>query len=89
MTKHKKQSVKLLENQPLINSDFSQGSPLFTVEQAAEYLTLSKSTLDIWRITGGRGLPFVKLGRAVRYRKSDLDKYLTFQTVGLAAQELL
>lgn len=60
----------------------SQVNFLLTVEQAAVYLTLAKSTLDIWRITGGHGLPFVKLGRAVRYKKSDLDEFLKRQTVG-------
>lgn len=82
MTKQKQQSDKLLENQPLFNPDSSQGNSLFTVEQAAEYLTLSKSTLDIWRITGGHGLPFVKLGRSVRYKKSVLDEFLNRQTIG-------
>lgn len=60
----------------------NQANSLLTVEEAAAYLTIAKSTLNIWRITGGRGLPFVKLGRVVRYKKSDLDEYLKRQTVG-------
>ena len=43
---------------------------------AAEYLGFQPQTLAIWRTTGRYGLPFLKLGRLVRYRKSDLDKWL-------------
>ena len=43
---------------------------------AAEYLGFKPQTLAIWRTTGRYGLPFLKLGRLVRYRKSDLDKWL-------------
>ena len=60
----------------------NQVNCLFTVEEAAAYLTIAKSTLNIWRISGGHGLPFVKLGRSVRYKKSDLDAYLKRQTIG-------
>lgn len=42
---------------------------------AAAYLGLSHHTLNQWRHQG-RGPLFVRLGRAVRYRKSDLDAYL-------------
>lgn len=42
---------------------------------AAAYLGLSHHTLNQWRYQG-RGPLFVRLGRAVRYRKSDLDAYL-------------
>lgn len=44
-------------------------------EGAANYLGLAASTLEKLRVSGG-GVPFVKLGRAVRYRVCDLDAYL-------------
>ena len=47
--------------------------------QAAEFLSLQKSTLEAWAIRGG-GPAFVKFGRAVRYRISDLENYITNQT---------
>ena len=50
-------------------------SSLLTVEQAAELLTLSSSTLNKRRTTGG-GPPFVKLGRSVRYRLADVTAWL-------------
>ena len=47
---------------------------------AAEYLGgLKVNTLEGWRVSG-RGVPFVKIGRLVRYRLEDLDAYLTAQT---------
>lgn len=45
-----------------------------TRPQAAEYLNLKKSTLDAWAVRGN-GPAFCKFGRAVRYRRQDLDAY--------------
>ena len=47
---------------------------LNTVE-AAKFLALKRGTLEIWR-SQGKGPRFLKLGRAVRYRKIDLEEYL-------------
>ena len=44
--------------------------------EAAGYLGLRKSTLEAWRCRGG-GPVFLKLNKAVRYRKDDLDAFLT------------
>ena len=43
--------------------------------EAAAYLNVQSSTLEQWR-WNGRGPRFSKLGRAVRYRQSDLDAFL-------------
>lgn len=45
------------------------------VREAAEYLGLSKSTLDKLRM-GSSGPRFFKLGRAVVYSTADLDAWL-------------
>ena len=50
-------------------------SPLLSTKEAGKYLGLSTSTLNKWRCFG-TGPRFVKLGRAVRYRKAELDEYL-------------
>lgn len=42
---------------------------------AAKHLGLSASTLNKWRVDG-RGPRFVKLGRSVCYRLTDLDSWL-------------
>ncbi len=43
--------------------------------EAARYVRLSKPTLERFRISGD-GPAYVKLGGAVRYRKTDLDAWL-------------
>lgn len=48
---------------------------MFTTEKAAEYLGLRKTTLEAWRCRGGGPL-FVKMNKAVRYRREDLDRFL-------------
>lgn len=49
---------------------------LHDTPQAAQYLgDLKPETLEAWRCRGG-GPRFVKLGRSVRYRESDLDAFI-------------
>jgi hypothetical protein len=43
--------------------------------EAAEILKLSPITLRIWR-SKKRGPQYVQLGRAIRYRESDLKKFI-------------
>lgn len=43
---------------------------------AAEYLSISKSTLDKLRLTGG-GPAYSSLGRVIVYRLGDLDDWVT------------
>lgn len=47
-----------------------------TTTQAAEYIGVSKATLDCWRSTKRRVIKFYKIGRNVRYKRSDLDEYI-------------
>jgi len=49
---------------------------LMSVEQAAEYLNVSVRTLNNWRSLGYPSIPYIKLGRSVKYRESDLDAYI-------------
>jgi excisionase family DNA binding protein len=57
-----------------------------TRRQAAEFLSLSQQTLAVWAMTG-KILPYVKLGRAVRYRLSDLEELIARQTIGGGKQD--
>lgn len=45
-------------------------------DQAADYLGLKRTTLEAWRCRGG-GPKFVKLGRLVKYRRADLDDFVS------------
>jgi excisionase family DNA binding protein len=49
-------------------------------EEAAKYLGLKAATLNKWRVYG-EGPPFIKVGRLVRYRRADLDAYLSGRLV--------
>lgn len=60
----------------------STSSPaLLTREQAAEYLGVQVQTLAVWATTGRYALPFIRVGRLVKYRRSDLDAFLESRTV--------
>lgn len=52
-----------------------------TREEAAEYLGISKDTLRTWAHTKKYPLPYLKLGRKVRYALSDLNKLILLRTI--------
>ena len=52
-----------------------------TPRDAARYLSSSQSTLAKMRCAGA-GPCFTRIGRAVRYRRSDLDKWMEAGRVG-------
>lgn len=55
-----------------------QSAHLLTPELTAQFLGLSPSTLAKMRLRGS-ALPFVKLGRSVRYRMSDILSFIDGQ----------
>ena len=61
-------------------------SPLLDEKQAAEILTVTPGTLSVWRCTRRYPIPYVKVGRAVRYRLADLEAFMQSRTVGAAAE---
>lgn len=60
-------------------------SELLTREAAAAYLDVKPQTLACWASTKRYDLRYVKVGRCVRYRKADLDRFIESRTVGAAA----
>lgn len=54
---------------------------LLTVREAARELRLAPATLTKWRARKQPQLPFVRLGRCVRYRRVDLDAYIAAHIV--------
>lgn len=55
-------------------------SEMLTTAEAAEMLGIQPQTLNLWRCTGRHGLPFVRVGRSIRYRVSDLTAWLDGRT---------
>jgi excisionase family DNA binding protein len=49
--------------------------PLLTTEEVARQLAVSEDTLTTWR-SRKQEIPFVKVGRLVRYRPQDVHTYL-------------
>ena len=58
----------------------SRADRLLTDLEACEYLRIRPRQLYAWRIQGL--IPFIRIGRALRYRQSDLDHTLDALTVG-------
>ena len=58
---------------------------LLTRAEAAEYLGLKEQTLACWASQHRYGLPYVRLGRSVRYKRADLDRFIESRTVGAVA----
>lgn len=56
-------------------------SDLLTREQAAQYLGVTPNTLAVWACTHRYPLPFVKIGRLVKYRRADLEAFILRQTM--------
>lgn len=56
---------------------------MLTTEQAAAVLNIHSSTLEKGRQSHRKGLfpPYVKIGKAVRYRLSDLENWLQANTI--------
>jgi excisionase family DNA binding protein len=55
---------------------------LFSPKSAAKYLGVVENTLSVWRSTGRYDLPYIKVGRLVKYRLSDLQAFLARNTKG-------
>ncbi|URF05062.1 helix-turn-helix domain-containing protein [Cupriavidus campinensis] len=49
---------------------------LLTRQEAAAYIGVQPNTLATWACTQRYDLPYVKVGRNVRYRKQDLDAFI-------------
>lgn len=63
-----------------IGSIVQRTRELVDEKAAAEILCTTPGTLSVWRSTGRYALPFVKIGRKVRYRVTDLESWLESRT---------
>jgi hypothetical protein len=55
-----------------IDLDALPKSTLLDDSRAAESLGVSRGTLAVWRSTGRYNLPYLKIGRLVKYKVGDL-----------------
>ena len=62
-------------------------SNLLTPKQTAETLGVTIGTLAVWRCTARYPLTFVKIGRRVMYRQSDIDCFIQNNITNLSEVE--
>jgi predicted site-specific integrase-resolvase len=49
---------------------------LLTPAEVARHLGVTAGTLSVWRCTGRYPLSFIKVGRRVMYRQSDVENFV-------------
>lgn len=60
---------------------FDDSSRYWTTEKTAQYLGLEPHTLNVWRSARRYGLPFVRVGRLIRYDARAVERWLQARTV--------
>lgn len=58
---------------------------LIDPSDVAEMLGTTTGTLSVWRATRRYPLAYVKVGRSVRYRLSDVQAFIESRTVGASS----
>lgn len=63
------------------SASLATNSPLIDEKQLCAELGISSVTATKWRAKAD-GPPFIKVGRLVRYRRADVEAWLTSRTIG-------
>jgi hypothetical protein len=72
---HRRRRCRTRQRPRHIAHRFATPPRLCTPDQAAEFLQIPVRQLQQWRWLG-IGPAYIKVGRAVRYRQTDLDAYI-------------
>ncbi|MBM9536174.1 helix-turn-helix domain-containing protein [Desulfobulbus alkaliphilus] len=56
-------------------------TPLLSPVEAAEILGIKVDTLTVWRSTKRYPLPFVRVGRSIKYKAEDVAEFIERQTI--------
>lgn len=59
---------------------------LMTTADLARFLVRAESSIEKDRVSGKLGIPFVRLGRMVRYRRADVEAWLSQHVVHNTSQ---
>ena len=57
-----------------------ENEKLLTRKETAKFLGVTEGTLAVWACTKRYELPYVKVGRLVKYRYSDIEIFLEQRT---------
>jgi excisionase family DNA binding protein len=61
---------------------------LLTQREAAELMSLSERTLERWRVAGD-GPKFVRLGRSIRYRLTEIEAHIAACSVSSTSAQVV
>jgi hypothetical protein len=75
-------AAPLVQVRPVTHQPLPPDSDLLTPAEAGKALGVDVGTLSNWRATKRVPLPYVKLGKAVRYRRQDLERFIAENTEG-------
>lgn len=64
------------------SSEEIEGRELLTTQQAASILGTTVGTLNVWRCEKRYPLAYIKIGANVRYRRSDITKFINARKRG-------
>jgi len=56
---------------------------LYDTPAAADYIGVKPHSLEVWRSSGRYRIPFIRVGRRVKYRREVLDRFLAERTVSV------
>jgi hypothetical protein len=71
-----------IQVKPVTHQPPPPASDLLTPAEVGQALGVDVGTLSNWRATKRVPLPYVKIGKAVRYRRQDLDRFIAENTEG-------
>ena len=54
---------------------------LLNNDEAANLIGVEPRTLEVWRCTKRHQIPYMKVGRLVRYRREDLENWLNSRMI--------
>jgi excisionase family DNA binding protein len=57
-----------------------ENEKLLTRKETAQFLGVGEGTLAVWASTKRYELPYIKVGRLVKYRLSDITEFLNKRT---------
>jgi excisionase family DNA binding protein len=69
-----KQAVEVMGGRRIIPSCETQNAEILTIGKLSKYLSVSPNTIYSW--ISRKKIPYIKLGRLVRFNRQDIDKWV-------------
>lgn len=71
-------STGIVSEKGIVSDQINKEKQLLNTEEASEFLGISRNTLYEWVLQ--RKIPFIKVGRLLKFKQKDLDKWLKKRT---------